>query len=75
METIKYTSPNGYSGVLYGESSLAIYRPDGTESLHTGRRSINTYEELVRLVDEHPEFERILANIDLDDLKDEGTDI
>lgn len=54
--TIRYTSPNGYSGVLYGKSSMSIYNPDGTESLHTGRRVINTYEELKERVDSYPEF-------------------
>ena len=58
--TIKYTSPNGYTGILYGESSLAVFNPDGTESLHTGRRTIETYEELVKLVDDHPNLLKIL---------------
>ena len=58
--TIKYTSPNGYTGILYGESSLAVFKPDGTESLHTGRRNIETYEELVKLVDDHPNLLKIL---------------
>ena len=58
--TIKYTSPNGYMGILYGESSLAVFKPDGTESLHTGRRNIETYEELVKLVDDHPNLLKIL---------------
>lgn len=62
-DTIKYTSGNGYTGVLYGKSSLAIYNPDGTESMHTGSRSINTYEELVRAVDEHPKFMEMLRKV------------
>lgn len=66
---VKYTSPNGYTGVLYGESSLIIYAPDGTESMHTGSRNINTYEELVKVVDEHPNFLKMLQSIadDIDD--------
>lgn len=60
--TIKYTSPNGYTGILYGESSLAVFKPDGTESLHTGRRNIETYEELVKLVDDHPNLLKILLD-------------
>ena len=60
--TIKYTSPNGYTGILYGESSLAVFKPDGTESLHTGRRKIETYEELVKLVDDHPNLLKILLD-------------
>ena len=58
--TIKYTSPNGYTGVLYGESSMIIYNPDGTESIHTGSRTPNTYEELVEVVDNHPKFMELL---------------
>lgn len=59
-ETIKYTSSNGYTGVLYGERSLAIFNPDGTESMHTGSRNINTYEELVKAVDDHPRLIKML---------------
>lgn len=62
-DTIKYTSDNGYTGVLYGQSSLSIYNPDGTESMHTGFRNINTYEELVRIVDEHPKFMEMLRKV------------
>ena len=28
-ETIKYTSENGYTGILYGKSSLMIFDKDG----------------------------------------------
>ena len=62
-DTIKYTSPNGYTGVLYGKSSLAIYKPDGTMSMHTGSRNINTYAELVKIVEEHPKFKEMLLNM------------
>lgn len=53
---IKYTSDNGYTGMLYGKSSLAIYDSNGIETMHTCHRSINTYEELVDMVEEHPMF-------------------
>ena len=65
--TIKYTSPNGYTGVLYGESSMIIYNPDGTESIHTGSRTPNTYEELVELVDNHPAFMKLLFSMEKGD--------
>lgn len=68
-KTIKYTSENGYTGVLYGKSSLAIYKPDGKMSMHTGFRNINTYEELVELVDEHPKFIEVFL-----EMKDEVGD-
>ena len=29
----------GYTAVTYGKSSLSIYRPDGTECMHTGSRN------------------------------------
>ncbi len=56
MNNIRYTSANGYTGVLYGKSSLAVYAPNGRQCMHTGSRNINTYEELVKLVDEFPQF-------------------
>ena len=51
-----YTSPNGYTGVLYGKSSMSIYDSNGKERLHTGRRNVETFEELVAIVDEFPTF-------------------
>lgn len=71
---IKYTSKNGYTGVLYGESSLAICNKDGKEVMHTGSRNINTYDELVNLVEEYPKFIEMLSQIDFDD-DDEDFDI
>lgn len=61
---IKYKSENGYSGVLYGKSSMAIYNPEGREVFHTGfrRKSINSLKELKEHVDTFPEFEEMLRN-------------
>jgi hypothetical protein len=74
-EVIKYTSENGYTGVLYGRSSMSIYDPEGHECLHTGFRNINTYEELVETVNEQPEFMKALENMrSEDDLDDESGD-
>ena len=53
--TIRVSHPNGYSGVLYGESSMSIYY-DGREVLHTGVRTIITKEELYKTLEEMPEF-------------------
>ena len=69
-EVIKYTSDNGYPGVLYGRSQLSIYDPEGHESLNTGFRNINTYEELVETVNEQPEFMKALEK-----MRSEGEDI
>lgn len=72
METIKYESDNGYMGVLYGKSSLAIYDKTGNEVFHTGFRTINTQEELKNQVDEFPRFyemlQSITANTEIDDI-------
>ncbi len=59
-ENIKYTSDNGYTGVMYGKSSFAIFDKNGKEVLHTGSRSFNTYKELVKQVDTYPEFRAML---------------
>jgi hypothetical protein len=59
-QIIKYTSENGYTGVMYGKSSFAIYDKDGKEVLHTGSRAFNTEEELKKQVDGFPEFLEML---------------
>ena len=57
---IKYTSENGYTGVLYGKSSFAIYDSSGKMVLHTGFRNIHTYAELVKQVEDYPKFRKML---------------
>lgn len=57
---IEYKSENGYRGVLYGKSSMAIYDAYGVERLHTVYRVTNTLEELKRQVDDFPEFLKTL---------------
>lgn len=59
---IKYKSENGYSGVLYGKSSMSIYNPQGKEVFHTGfrRKEINSLEALKEQVDTFPEFTLML---------------
>ena len=58
--TIKYTSANGYTGILYGQSSMSIgkVREDGTfdEYLHTGSRNGGGIAYLKEMVDGFPEF-------------------
>ena len=53
---IKYTSSNGYTGRLYGKSSLTVIDEVGKERFHTGRRGIDTYLELKEFIDTFPEF-------------------
>ena len=52
----KYVSDNGYSGCMYGISSMRICGPDGKEVFHTHFRAANTVEELREIVDTMPEF-------------------
>lgn len=63
-EVIEYRSENGYTGKLYGKSSLSIYNSIGREVMHTCFRKINTLEELKQEVEEFPEFLRVLSNKD-----------
>ena len=53
--SIKYTSSNGFTGILYGESSMIIgkVQADGSfyEYLHTGSRNGNSIEYLKEMVD------------------------
>lgn len=53
---MEYKSENGYSGVLYGTSSMTVFNPEGKAVLHTGNRNVQTFDELKVLVDTMPEF-------------------
>lgn len=57
--TIKVTHPNGYVGVLYGRSSMAIYDKRGHEVMHTGFRNINTDIELYAVLDQVPGIKKL----------------
>ena len=46
---INYTHSNGYTGILYGKSSLAVQNSEGREVYHTGFRNINTLDELKKV--------------------------
>lgn len=63
-EAIKYKSENGYSGRLYGKSSMSIYNPEGKKVFHTGfrRKEINSLEALKEHVDTFPEFEKLIKS-------------
>ena len=56
---IEYKHPNGYSARLYGESSMSIYL-NRKEVMHTGSRNVNTENEVMELLDEYPEFIKML---------------
>lgn len=56
-KVIDYTGENGYRGVMYGKSSMAVYDKNGVEKFHTGSRKIDTLEELKEFVEEFEEKE------------------
>lgn len=68
VSMIEYTSPNGYTGQLYGKQSYRIVDQYGKEVFHTGYRAINTLEELKKDVDSFPAFfETIMKHLQNDD--------
>lgn len=77
--SIKYKSSNGFTGILYGESSMSIGKElaDGTfhEYLHTGSRNGNSIEYLKEMVDGFPSFmeamEELRTGLDQEEEGDE----
>lgn len=53
--SVTYTHKNGFSAILYGKSSMSIFK-NGKEVLHTGSRAINTEKEVMELLEKQPEF-------------------
>ena len=72
-EVIDVKHENGYSGKLYGKSSMSIFK-DGKEVLHTGTRAINTETELYEQLSEMPQFMEMLNGI-LTEIEDETGDM
>ena len=62
-ERIEFTSENGYRGIMYGESGMVIFSPDGKLVLHTTERAVNTSSELKNILDTMPEFMKRLEQI------------
>ena len=60
-DVIEYKSDNGYTGRMYGKSSLSIFNANGKEIFHTGFWKGNTLTELQKQVDEFPEFLAIIG--------------
>ena len=54
-QMVKVKHPNGYTGILYGKSSMVIHDPDGHEVMHTGFRNIHTKEQLYDYLGRFPE--------------------
>lgn len=69
-KNISYTHPNGYTGILYGKSSLAVRDLEGREVFHTGFRNINTLDELKNWLDDFPKLMKLLREIDWSDNDD-----
>lgn len=57
--SVKYTHKNGFSAILYGESSMSILK-NGKEVLHTGRRVVNTEKEVMELLEKQPGFMELM---------------
>ena len=57
---IEVIHPNGYKGILYGNSSMVVLK-DGEELMHTGFTKIRTKEELYKFLDNFPEFYEMLV--------------
>lgn len=72
---IEVVHPNGYSGKLYGESSMSIFK-DGKEILHTGFRSESICDEksLYNHLGNMPKFMNLLFGNFEDILYDEDDD-
>lgn len=60
---VKVSHPNGYSGMLYGESSMVIYDENGHECLHTGSRNVQTETELYELLEGMPNLKEMCRQI------------
>lgn len=58
-ERIYAEHANGYSGVLYGKSSMSIYY-EGREILHSGSRTPQTYAQLMDALETMPELMEML---------------
>lgn len=63
MGVIKVEHPNGYLGILYGESSMVIYDENGHKCLHTGSRNVQTEAELYELLEGMPNLKEMCRQI------------
>ena len=58
-----YTSPNGYKGLLYGESSLKVLDHWGKVVFNTQHSNVKNYTELVEFVNEFPKMRKGLLKL------------
>lgn len=68
---IRCTHENGYSGKLYGASSMTIYNKNGVKVFHTGFRNkkLQTEEDLYKELENFPTFMALLNKNNLENLK------
>lgn len=70
IKVIKYTSANGYTGIIYGNSSFKIFNSNGQEILHTKHRAFETLEELKIVIDSHSLLEVVHKRITNNKMED-----
>ena len=61
-EEREYKHPNGFSAKLYGYSSMSVFY-EGEEVMHTGFRTANTENEVMELLEEYPEFMKLIRKL------------
>ena len=62
IDTKTYTHENGYSAILYGQSSMSIQK-DGKEVMHTGSRNVNSEKEVIELLERIPKLLEVFKEI------------
>ena len=61
---IEYRSNNGYTGRMYGKSSLSIFETaSGKEVFHTGFRKCNSLGDLRKQVEEFPKLLDVISRM------------
>ena len=62
-KNITFNHSNGYSAVLYGESSMCVYN-GRRKVLHTGSRNVNTEAEVMEMLAKMPEFLQKITEVE-----------
>lgn len=60
---ISYVSPNGYKGIIYGESSVKVLDHTGKQVFHAQNTSYRTIAELKEFVDDFPNTRESLTRL------------
>jgi hypothetical protein len=60
---MEYKSNNGYTGRMYGKSSLSIFDTNGKEIFHTGFRTCNNLKDFHKQVDDFPKFLDVISRM------------